>query len=138
VSSSLWRAIAVDSHYEPAQQNIRRIFELFHFGASNEPFILANKRPVSGAGSGHQLLTSSYQHMRTTIILDKDIFEAARALAASSGKKLGQVISQLARRGLRSQPEAAAKNGLPIFRVSADAAVIPTDRARDLLADEGL
>jgi virulence-associated protein VapD len=28
-------AIAIDSRYEPAQQNIRRIFKLFHFGASN-------------------------------------------------------------------------------------------------------
>jgi hypothetical protein len=40
VSSSLWRAIAIDSRYEPAQQNIRRIFELFHFGASKEPINL--------------------------------------------------------------------------------------------------
>lgn len=74
--------------------------------------------------------------MRTTITLDKDIFEAARSLAASSGKKLGQVVSQLARRGLRAPSEAATKNGLPVFRVPADAPVIPSDRARDLLADE--
>jgi hypothetical protein len=77
-----------------------------------------------------------YQRMRTTITLDKDVFEAARTLAASSGKKLGQVISQLARRGLRSPPDMAVKNGLPVFRVSPDAPVIPSDRARDLLADE--
>jgi DNA-binding response OmpR family regulator len=34
------RAIAIDSHYEPAQQNMRRIFELFQFGISNEPYNL--------------------------------------------------------------------------------------------------
>jgi DNA-binding response OmpR family regulator len=34
------RAIAIDSNYEPAQQNMRRIFELFHFGASKESFNL--------------------------------------------------------------------------------------------------
>lgn len=34
------RAIAIDSRYEPAQQNMRRIFDLFHFGASKEPFNL--------------------------------------------------------------------------------------------------
>jgi DNA-binding NtrC family response regulator len=34
------RAIAIDSHYEPAQQNMRRIFDLFNFGASKEPFNL--------------------------------------------------------------------------------------------------
>jgi DNA-binding NtrC family response regulator len=31
------RAISIDSHYEPAQQNMRRLFELFHFGSSEEP-----------------------------------------------------------------------------------------------------
>ena len=31
------RAIAIDSSHEPAQQNMRRIFELFQFGASEEP-----------------------------------------------------------------------------------------------------
>lgn len=34
------RAIAIDSKYEPAQQNMRRIFDLFHFGSSKEPFNL--------------------------------------------------------------------------------------------------
>jgi hypothetical protein len=72
VSSSLWRAIAIDSRYEPAQQNIPRIFELFHFGASKEPFTLANKRPVSGAGSGHQLLTSSYRCIIVSTYADHD------------------------------------------------------------------
>ena len=74
--------------------------------------------------------------MRTTITLDKDIFEAARALAASSGKKLGEVVSQLARRGLRVQAESATKNKLPVFRVPADAPVIPSNRASELLADD--
>ena len=31
------RAIAIDSNYEPAQQNMRRLFELFQFGSSKEP-----------------------------------------------------------------------------------------------------
>jgi DNA-binding NtrC family response regulator len=34
------RALAIDSQYEPAQQNMRRLFELFQFGSSNEPFNL--------------------------------------------------------------------------------------------------
>jgi len=74
--------------------------------------------------------------MRTTITLDKDIFESAQALAASSGKKLGQVISQLARRGLRAEQAPAKKRGLRVFRVSPNAEVIPTTRARDLLAED--
>jgi DNA-binding NtrC family response regulator len=37
------RAIAIDSHYEPAQQNMRRLFELFHFGSSKEPINLGEE-----------------------------------------------------------------------------------------------
>jgi DNA-binding response OmpR family regulator len=32
------QAIKLDKNYEPAQQNMRRIYELFNFGASQEPF----------------------------------------------------------------------------------------------------
>ena len=38
------RAIAIDKNYEPAQQNMRRIFELFNFGSSKEPFNLGIRR----------------------------------------------------------------------------------------------
>ena len=31
------KAIKYGPYYEPAQQNMRRIFELFHFGSSQEP-----------------------------------------------------------------------------------------------------
>jgi DNA-binding response OmpR family regulator len=37
------QAIKLDGHFEPAQQNMRRIFELFNFGSSQEPFNLENK-----------------------------------------------------------------------------------------------
>ena len=36
------QAIAFDKNYEPAQQNMRRIFELFNFGSSKEPFNLGS------------------------------------------------------------------------------------------------
>ncbi|MBA2743843.1 MAG: hypothetical protein H0U43_05970 [Chthoniobacterales bacterium] len=74
--------------------------------------------------------------VRTTLSLDDDVFDAARALAESSGKKIGKVISQLARRGLRADTHAATKSGLPVFRISPEAKVIPTQRARDLLAED--
>lgn len=74
--------------------------------------------------------------MRTTVTIDNDVFEAARAMAASSGKKLGEVLSHLARRGLKARPEVAKKNRLPVFNVSPAAPVIPSDRAREILARE--
>ena len=36
------KAIKYGPYYEPAQQNMRRIFELFHFGSSEEPFALGD------------------------------------------------------------------------------------------------
>ena len=37
------RAIKLDKNFEPAQANMRRIFELFHFGSSKEPFNMDNE-----------------------------------------------------------------------------------------------
>ena len=37
------RAIKVGRNFEPAQANMRRIYELFHFGSSAEPFNLESK-----------------------------------------------------------------------------------------------
>jgi DNA-binding NtrC family response regulator len=34
------QAIKLDKNYEPAQQNMRRLFELQHFGSSSEPYNL--------------------------------------------------------------------------------------------------
>ena len=76
--------------------------------------------------------------MRTTITVDNDVFEAAQAQARASGRKLGEVISQLARRGLRASADTAVKNGLPVFKVSGSAPVIPSDRAKELLDEEAL
>ena len=74
--------------------------------------------------------------MRTTITLEDDVFDAAQAMAQASGKRLGEVVSQLARRGLRTTTETGSRSGLPVFKVATDAAVIPGNRARDLLADD--
>ncbi|MBX3733288.1 MAG: CopG family transcriptional regulator [Verrucomicrobiae bacterium] len=74
--------------------------------------------------------------MRTTVTLDDDVFEAARAQAQASGRKLGEVLSQLARRGLRASAQGATPGGLPVFKVGPDADIIPGSRARDLLAEE--
>ena len=87
---------------------------------------------VDTTASAHQRITK----MRTTITLDSDVFEAAQAMAQASGKRLGEVVSQLARRGLRTPPDSANHAGLPVFKVSADAPVIPGNRARDLLAED--
>ena len=74
--------------------------------------------------------------MRTTVTLDNDVFEAAQAHAQASGKNLGEVLSQLARRGLRASTETATKSGLPVFKVQPNADIIPSSRAKKLLAED--
>lgn len=76
--------------------------------------------------------------MRTTVTISDDVYQAARTLAAVSGRSLGSVLSDLARRGLRPQEAVEDETGLPVFPVPAAAAVIPGCRAAELLAEEGV
>jgi hypothetical protein len=56
------------------------------------------------------------RRVRTTLDLDEDILQAAKELAAVRGMTAGQVVSELARKGLA--PAAAARrvrNGVPLL-----------------------
>jgi Flp pilus assembly protein TadD len=37
------QAIKLDKHYEPAQQNMRRLFEVHHCGSTDEPISLGEE-----------------------------------------------------------------------------------------------
>jgi hypothetical protein len=69
--------------------------------------------------------------MRTTITIDNDLFEAAKALAAQKGISLGKAVSELMRRGIqhggRPRPR---KSGFPVFDVSADARPITLETVK--------
>jgi hypothetical protein len=65
--------------------------------------------------------------MRTTVIIDDDVYVKVRQMAKESGRTLGQVISQLARKGLLSEPLFDPE--APVFRVLIGAAMIPGNRA---------
>jgi hypothetical protein len=56
--------------------------------------------------------------MRTTLNIDEDILNAARQIAAARSKGVGEVLSELARRGLEAQAKTATRAGFPVFRVS--------------------
>ena len=75
--------------------------------------------------------------MRTTVTLDDDVFQAAQSLARASGKRLGQVLSELVRRALKDGDRSFVRQGdLPVFPVRPDAEIIPSSKAAELLADE--
>ena len=49
--------------------------------------------------------------MRTTVTLDDEAYEAAVTLAKASGKRLGQVISDLIRRAVQKPETPAPRSG---------------------------
>jgi hypothetical protein len=56
--------------------------------------------------------------MRTTLAIDDDVLAAAREMAATEGKSVGEVISILSRRALRPVPSGSAtRNGVPLLPV---------------------
>jgi hypothetical protein len=56
--------------------------------------------------------------MRTTLTLDPDILRAVRHLAREQGRSLGEVLSELARRGLEPRGDVAYQTGgFPVFQV---------------------
>ena len=72
--------------------------------------------------------------MHTSLDLDLDVLSAARDLAGRQQRSLGEVVSDLARKGLRASevPAQVSRNGFPLFIVPTDAAVVtPEDMRHD-------
>lgn len=52
--------------------------------------------------------------MRTTLSLDEDVLAVARAIAERDRRSLGQVVSDLARKGMRGRASGArSRSGFP-------------------------
>jgi hypothetical protein len=69
-------------------------------------------------------------NLRTTLDLDEDVLAAARRIAAARSKSLGQVVSELARRGLQMRPKITTKRGFPVFRVPNNAQPLTLEDVR--------
>ena len=72
--------------------------------------------------------------MRTTLNLDDDVLETAKALAARQRKPLGEVVSGLLRRAVET-PAAVPKkrNGMCLFPVSDSARPVTPALVKELL-----
>lgn len=73
--------------------------------------------------------------MRTTLSIDADVLEAARALAEARGVSIGSVISELARRALAPDTERRSRNGFPLIPVRPGAGVVTPELIRELLEE---
>lgn len=71
--------------------------------------------------------------MRTTLAIDDDILAAAKEIAATEGKSVGEVISELARNALRPTTVGLkSRNGLPLLPVRAGAPRVTSELVRQL------
>jgi len=74
--------------------------------------------------------------VRTTINIDDDVLRAAKSLASSEKRSLGEVVSELMRRALRPPPyEPAGEAAFPTFRVSEGASPLTLELVRQALDD---
>jgi hypothetical protein len=71
--------------------------------------------------------------VRTTLAIDDDVLAAAKELAATERKSVGEVISALARRALLPAPSSGAtRNGVPLLPVRPGAPRVTSDLVRQL------
>lgn len=76
--------------------------------------------------------------MRTTLAIDDDVLAAAKELAATQGKSVGEVISSLARRALRPvQAAPTMRNGIPLLPVHSPARSVTSELVRQLEEELG-
>lgn len=71
--------------------------------------------------------------MRTTLRIDDDVLEAVKSVARSTDRTVGEVISELARKGLAPAPQEGTEGGFPVFSVSPDAGPITPEMVRRAL-----
>jgi len=78
--------------------------------------------------------------MRTTVTLDDDVYEAAQAHAQATGKRLGRVLSEMARQALEPSLRQSEKGAsrFPVFEVPAGARLIPASRIQKALDEDGI
>lgn len=71
--------------------------------------------------------------MRTTLAIDDDVLAAAKELAATQRKSVGEVISALARIALRPTiATPVTRNGVPLLPVAPDTPRVTSDLVRQL------
>lgn len=72
--------------------------------------------------------------MRTTLNLDKDVLDAAKALAEKRHVPVGVVVSELARRGLSAgQKPAKIRNGFNLFSARPDTSPVTPKLIKKLM-----
>lgn len=71
--------------------------------------------------------------MRTTLAIDDDVLAAAKEMAATERKSVGEVISALARQAMRPEtPRRSTRNGVPLLPVRSPVTRVTSELVRQL------
>jgi len=71
--------------------------------------------------------------MRTTLAIDDDVLAAAKELATTERKSVGEVISALARRALRpANTGRKSRNGVPLLPLNPNSPRVTSDLVHQL------
>lgn len=73
---------------------------------------------------------------RTTLTIDEDVFELALRQAKARNQRIGQVVSELMRRGANVKIPIVKKNGLNVFAPPSDFPRVTADDVKRTLEDE--
>jgi hypothetical protein len=74
--------------------------------------------------------------MRTTLAIDDDVLAVAKELAATERKSIGEVISALARNGLRpASTERQFRNGVPLLPIRPGGTKVTSELVRQLMEE---
>jgi hypothetical protein len=71
--------------------------------------------------------------MRTTLDIDEDVLQAAKELAARSGKTAGQIVSELARKALEPRHAGRMRHGVPVLPRRSGTPLLTVERVNQLL-----
>lgn len=73
--------------------------------------------------------------MRTTLVIDDDILDVARAIADAESRSIGSVVSELARKGYTGKADTTQRNGFTMFNVDGPT-INPDFRELEVAEDE--
>lgn len=73
--------------------------------------------------------------MRTTLRLAEDVYVAVKGLAEAEHRSLGDMASELIRRGLRQEPKIRYEERFPVFDVAEDAPPITLETVQRAIDD---
>ena len=74
--------------------------------------------------------------MRTTLEIDDDVLDSAKALAIARNGSIGKALSELARRGLSARTPLTSRHGFPVFQIPQGSLTFGSDDVAAALQQE--